>query len=688
MIKIITIIMLISITHIFGQQDKIQSPSLRLLVRGEGLGKTKAALTPISKGTNFTHANFRSFLENLGAVSEDGKVHILFSPKRGIGLAKLKSEGILAISRVNSGTNVKFTSYLHLNDILEFSQNELVNSIEFSYIRARLSQPPTAYIDNVVETGAIHSHNDGKRGERVIIGIIDTGIDFEHNDFIDAAGNSRILFLWDQTEEPYLAGHAHPNNRFPYGIEWDQAAINDEIDGTPANFVTQVDSDGHGTHVAGIAAGNGRAIALAGAQGSLLSNNLGIAPAADLIIVKSSLFDVTIVDALEYIQMRAGALGRPFSVNLSIGHHDGYHDGTHYLEQTIDNMFNAANEGRCISIAAGNSGDINDAAHSMHEFNIGFNVYNWELNIPAYVPKAGVENDGLEYFFQYEGPGDITVTVISPTGWNKGFNFIVPYDFDMGEHAGSGRVSMQRTIDGPNRQRFYLKIEDYLDVDGVTEQNVIAGDWQVEFIRSDKTAKGTLDGYFHNKLDIESQMIGRIQSPTTKATTVAIPATAHNALCVGSYNTNNKWWVESEGYYVDIAHWLVYRTLSTFSGRGPTRDGRTKPDICAPGMYIMSARSTDAAFEPRQIDRDGLHVALKGTSMAAPVVCGMGAIRLQYEPTHTATQVRDYLMTLGQEDPYTGKTPNNDWGNGQMVAPGPLPLKPGINVINAMARKY
>ncbi|HIC95691.1 TPA: hypothetical protein EYP12_03560, partial [Candidatus Bipolaricaulota bacterium] len=101
-------------------------------------------------------------------------------------------------------------------------------------------------------------------GEGVIVGIVDSGIDWSHEDFIDDnTGTSRILFIWDQVDS----------------TEYTQADINDEIDGTPVGYVAEVDEDGHGTHVAGIAAGDGSA-------GSYPGKYTGMAPKADLIVFK------------------------------------------------------------------------------------------------------------------------------------------------------------------------------------------------------------------------------------------------------------------------------------------------------------------------------------------------------------------------------------------------------------------
>jgi subtilisin family serine protease len=115
------------------------------------------------------------------------------------------------------------------------------------------------------------------QGEGVLVGIYDSGIDWTHPDFIDSNGNTRILYLWDQTDESGI-----PPAGFGYGSEYDSTDINDEIDGSPTGLVQGKDVWGHGTYVAGIAAGNGRA----SGNGKPSGTYIGVAPEANLIVVK------------------------------------------------------------------------------------------------------------------------------------------------------------------------------------------------------------------------------------------------------------------------------------------------------------------------------------------------------------------------------------------------------------------
>lgn len=163
--------------------------------------------------------------------------------------------------------------------------------------------------------------------------MFDTGIDWDHPDFRNPTDQtkSRILRIWDQTITP-ITGEVSPSG-FAYGVEYTQSHLNDELDGTPTNYVREKDLNGHGTHVAGTAAGNGAALT------SL--KYMGVAPNADIVMVKggnSSFSTNNIIDALTYFKNVANALGKPIVINMSIGGQDGAHDGSNPEEIAVDNF--------------------------------------------------------------------------------------------------------------------------------------------------------------------------------------------------------------------------------------------------------------------------------------------------------------------------------------------------------------
>ena len=174
------------------------------------------------------------------------------------------------------------------------------------------------------------------------MGFVDTGIDWSHLDFRSTISSkkSRILWIWDQTNR-----HCSPSG-FTYGTEDSQAEINNELGNTPPNVVKEIDEDGHGSHVAGIAAGNGS---------SSISAYVGVAPEADIVFVKTTFYDTDIIDGITYIVNKAKAIGEPFVINLSFGSQQGAHDGTDPMEIDIDEVVTAT-PGSAVVIAAGNDG--------------------------------------------------------------------------------------------------------------------------------------------------------------------------------------------------------------------------------------------------------------------------------------------------------------------------------------------
>ena len=186
-------------------------------------------------------------------------------------------------------------------------------------------------------------------GEGVMVAIIDSGIDYRHPDFRNDDGSTRILRLWDQT----IMGS--PPKGFYMGSEFTSEDINEAlnlgIEGR--NIVPSVDLSGHGTHVASIAAGNGRA-----------SNgvNRGVAPSATLVVVKlgnvmEGGFPRTtqLMTAMDYVVRLALELNMPYVINLSFGNNYGDHQGVSLLETYMDDI---SNMGRgIIVVGTGNEGN-------------------------------------------------------------------------------------------------------------------------------------------------------------------------------------------------------------------------------------------------------------------------------------------------------------------------------------------
>jgi hypothetical protein len=211
---------------------------------------------------------------------------------------------------------------------------------------------------SIPEVGAntVHVGPPGRRGAGVVVGICDSGCDFTHPSFRRVDGTTRILNLWDQGLAP--AGGESSPAPFGYGVEYSNAQIDAALAGAnPFAAVRHRDPGGHGTHVTGIATGDGSAAG----QGRPAGTFIGVAPEADIIVVANASngaeglgTSASTLDAVNYIFQRAATFARPCVVNMSLGDNLGPHDGTSLLERGLDNLLGGP--GRAFVKSAGNAG--------------------------------------------------------------------------------------------------------------------------------------------------------------------------------------------------------------------------------------------------------------------------------------------------------------------------------------------
>lgn len=486
-------------------------------------------------------------------------------------------------------------------------------------------------------------------GTGVVIGIIDTGIDFTHPDFKDSTGNTRIKFLWDQNK-PLAANTPQPYN---YGQEWDNAAI----DSGGAASHTDVANWGHGTHVAGIAAGNGLA----------LNRFKGVAPNADIIFVAMELNNTTnqrIADATEYIYSKAQAMGKPCVINASVGNYIGSHDGNDLEAQMIDNLITAQN-GRAFVAASGNAGHI--------PFHLGYDVtsdtsFTW-FNAPSgnniYIQLWA---DTAEFRNVQFAVGALDPNYISDRGRTDFSNIsqtlgVLGFDTIYNNGNRIGTIMTYGSLNGGTYEMEFL----------------IKRDSAGYFWNLFTTGSGRFDTWNFNMIASGLPpasifpMMAYYKAPDLQQTMVSSFQCLDNVITVGNY-INRNIYTDYNGNTQVVDPSITSGALASNSSKGPTRDGRIKPDITATGANILSTAvlSLAAGFAtnaPYLLAEGGMHVIGGGTSAASPVVAGIAALYLQANPNASYADVKQAIISCTKKDQFTGNSlPDNTWGYGKVDA--------------------
>ncbi len=483
-------------------------------------------------------------------------------------------------------------------------------------------------------------------GKGTLVGLYDSGIDWTHPDFISDTGESRILVIWDQTDTTGV-----PPAGYTYGSEYTQLQINDELH-THAGHVQGLDYTGHGTHVAGIAAGNGAA----SGNGNPSGRYAGAAPEANLIVVKGGnnyFIETYIHDGLRYIFQKADEFSMPAVVNLSVGGiHKGPHDGTSPFEWGIDTLL--WKQGRAVVIAAGNEGD--DAIHFHGEFS---RAVQESLQIAFRVPSTTAGSDdyiGIDIWCP--SYTDLAFTIVTPRGLSVG-----PVRGTSSWQTEEGRILVTEAYSPFNDSReMYLWITDTRDGTGLRD-DLASGEWRMTL----RGTAGKCDGWLH-----ASSMQAYLTNGAAFSALVAEPGNAKPCIAVGSFISRKTWPSLLPGPWgVDS---LEIGRLSHFSSPGPSRDNGQKPELTAPGEYILSSYSAYTEPPPQDywIASDSVHRAWSGTSMAAPHVTGVIALMMEQNPDISSSEIKFRLIQSAVQDGQTGSCWNPFWGFGKLNAPGAL----------------
>ena len=453
-------------------------------------------------------------------------------------------------------------------------------------------------------------------GRGVLVGIVDSGIDLANPDFRNEDGTTRVTALWDQADREYTAKEI---NDF----------LNAEGTGQPAvQQPLSADSSGHGTAVAGIAAGNGR-----GSEGRRYR---GAAPESELVIVKMKSpqpggFPRTteLMTGVDYLIRKAQEMRMPVAVNISFGNTYGPHDGSSLVEQYLNDV--SAIWKNVICIGTGNEGTAAGHAAGI--------VSDEEETVQELAVQEREQPFGLQIWKSYTD--EIDISIISPAGEQAG-----PFREKTGAQrylTGSTELLVYYGEPKPYSVRqeifiAFLPMRDYVD----------SGVWQIVL-----TPRLIVAGTYQMWLPAQAALnVGTAFLTPDGMSTLTVPSTAARAVTVAAYDG---------------------RTFSyaDFSGRGPSAvyesAGVPKPDVAAPGVDVNAPVP------------GGGYRAFTGTSFAVPFAAGGAALLMEWgivrgnDPYLYGEKVKAYLRRGARQLPGYRKWPNAQLGYGALCMRDSLP---------------
>lgn len=485
--------------------------------------------------------------------------------------------------------------------------------------RVQTKKEKDVLLDAVPVEIGLQSPGDGTRavaeaGDGVLVGIVDSGLDLSHPAFRDSQGNLRVEALFDQT-----AGKTYQTTELEHAWAAGQAYGDD--------------MSGHGTHVASIAGGS-KTPACAE----------GVAPRSRLLLVKTDMLRTD--DAVAWVFARAEELGRPCVVNLSLGHHFGPHDGSDAEERLFARL--TTEPGRVIVVAGGNERE--DAIHAGGYFHAG-QTEELELDLLRQIKQA----PGATVTFWYDYRDTFAFELVTPAGQALPFPALNAID----EYS-SSRLTLELSV-----KQYVWSSSTYaqaaIGIKDITAPGEDLRGWTLR-VSCKNAFVGRLDGWVNNSHCGEFRQHHLLD----RSGTIGLPGTGDGTITVASYVSKNAW--QSDAGAESDRRAVVGRS-SAFSSLGPTRDGRWKPDIAAPGQYVTAALSQHSpmnGLEERALVNSRT-VTIEGTSMAAPVVTGIVALLLQKKPSATARRIADVLRRSARHDHHTGPAPwNTAYGYGKI----------------------
>jgi subtilisin family serine protease len=574
--------------------------------------------------------------------------------------------------KLNTEAGNLFTALIPINSLESLFEVEGIEFVEIAEkVHATMDNARTLTNVNQVHagTGLFQAYT----GNGVIVGVIDEGFDYTHPNFRNLnTQQTRISRVWEQ--------NGTTTSPAPYGTEYvGQTAI--------LNRMRDLVDETHGTHVAGIAAGSG---------GILNSLNKGVAYDSEIVLVSTNKTDVGVLNGMQYIFNHATAQNKPAVVNMSLGKHIGPHDGTSSFDSMSSTL---TGNGKILVGSAGNEGS--DPIHLGKSFTLTDNYcYSFILNEQV----NNLFSNGVSYIDVWGEVGknfEVSVNVVKIVNNQAQLVNYTPY---YNTNINSSIQTSIQDSDSTNPDTTFVEI---LTETNSTNQkphvalliNNSAQDDNAHLILFEiKSTNGIVNSWITplgaNLLStnraVEFTNLGSANTSyingDTNMTIGEGGGTGNSIISVGAFTSKNTYTAfngttVNNGPIPSIDYPGPINAIASFSSKGPTADGRFKPDISAPGNVIVSSVSRfDSGYTATSIETvSGLtdsvnswyFAAMQGTSMSAPMVAGIIALWLQVNPNLTVSQIKTILQNTSITDSFTGTgsaIPNNTWGRGKINA--------------------
>ena len=581
-------------------------------------------------------------------AADSGYYDAFISVNENVSLTQLRNAGLKITARYNGIITAEVPNSYQPSSLKTFS----------GVLNASRAIPILTYCDSVRYFSRVDSVHLGERldhpydGSGVIVGVIDCGFDFNHINFCDADGNTRVKAVY----MPYNnTGKTVMINMIPLpGSSFE----------TPERIKALTTDDTHSTHgtqTAGIAAGN-------------YSGNgwYGIAPGADIVacgMPESDLSDVKLAHCISYIDDYARRVGKPYVINISMGNNVGAHDGTSFLSTVIKQF---SGPGHVFVVSAGNDGDapvcihesltsktdtittlLSGYAKTGGSTRSGY-VNAWSRGAKPFNTRIIVADvrDGGKIVYKSSSLGTTTTGVTA--------SFSTETDEQLAQYY-TGTVDFSGTIEGNGNGSSIVK----LNMTAKSSQYVIGLQYYSP-LTTDLTIWTSQYAYF------STYALPWVSSGSSVGSINELAA-SDSVISVGSYNSKE---------YVPLRDGSWYfrpdsrpYAMSYYSSYGPDERGVSRPDVCAPGSVVISSANRYYSNPPNlqywqpSVYVDGVEYPYcpdLGTSMSAPVVTGAVALWLQADPTLSTGDVRNVLNHSSYKDAHVLRGNPERWGSGKL----------------------